>query len=95
VQTLAPLYYASWDSRGEQIDVGMFVGRWSEERDGYRPWPDVGERAIRVIDPVGASFANIQEEGGWRRESWEIISTPPDDKAFKRELSLSNLTKHR
>ena len=40
LQTLAPLYYASWDSRDEQIDVGMHVGRWSEEREGYPRWPD-------------------------------------------------------
>lgn len=94
-QTLAPLYYASWDSRDEQIDVGMFVGRWSEQREGYRPWPDDAARAVRVVDPVGAAFANIAEEGGWRRESWEILSTPPDDKTLKRELSVNNLTKRR
>ena len=92
-QTLAPLYYASWDSRGEQIDVGMFVGRWSEERKDYPRWPDDDKRPIRVIDSVGASFANLSEDGGWRRESWEIVSTPPDDRTLKRLLSVSDLTK--
>ena len=95
VQTLAPLYYASWDVREEQTDVGMHVGRWSEEREGYPRWPDDPERPIRVIDPVGAAFANISEDGGWRRESWEIVSTPPDDRALERMLSVSNLTKRR
>jgi hypothetical protein len=95
VQSLAPLYYASWDSREEQIDVGMHAGRWSEERDVYRRWPGDDGRAIRVIDPVGASYANILEDGGWRRESWEIVSTPPPDRAFKRQLSINNLTKRR
>jgi hypothetical protein len=95
VQTLAPLYYASWDSREEQIDVGMHVGRWSEEREGYRPWPGDRDRAIRVIDPVGASYANILEDGGWRRESWEFVSTPPPDGVFRRSLSVNNLTKRR
>jgi hypothetical protein len=95
VQTLAPLYYASWDSREEQIDVGMHVGRWSEEREDYPRWPDDPERPVRVIDPVGAAFANISEDGGWRRESWEIVSTPPDDRTLKRTLSVNNLTKRR
>jgi hypothetical protein len=94
-QTLAPLYYASWDSRDEAIDVGMFVGRWSEGRQGYRPWPDAPERPVRAIDPVGAAFANVSEDGGWRRESWEIVSTPPSDEVLKRELSVAELTKRR
>lgn len=95
LQTLAPLYYASWDYRDEQIDVGMHVGRWSEERDDYRRWPDDEKRPIRVIDTVGASFANISVDGGWRRESWDILSTPPPEQAFKRALSVSNLTRNR
>ncbi|MBW2267192.1 MAG: DUF1329 domain-containing protein [Deltaproteobacteria bacterium] len=95
LQTLAPLYYASWDHRDELIDVGMHVGRWSEEREGYPAWPDAPERPIRVIDTVGAAFANISVEGGWRRESWEIISTPPPDQEFKRLLSVGNLTRRR
>jgi hypothetical protein len=95
VQTLAPLYYASWDSRDEAIDVGMFVGRWSEGRPGYRPWPDDPERPVRTIDPVGAAFANVAQDGGWRRESWEMVSTPPSDEALKRELSVAELTKRR
>ena len=95
LQTLAPLYYASWDYRDEPIDVGMHAGRWSDEREGYPAWPDDPQRPIRVIDTVGASFANISVDGGWRRESWEIVSTPPPDPAFRRSLSVSNLTKHR
>ena len=92
-QTAMPLYYMSFDSRDERIDVGMFVGRWSEGRSDYRPWPGNPKLPIRVIDSVGESFANIAEDGGWRRESWTIVSTPPDDKTLKRELSVSNLAK--
>jgi len=94
-QTLAPLYYASWDNRDEQIDVGLHVGRWSEGRGDYRRWPTDEELPIRVIDSVGAAYANILEDGGWRRESWEIVSTPPNDKTVKREVSVNNLTKRR
>ena len=94
-QNLAPLYYASWDFRDEPIDVGMFVGRWSEDRENYPRWPDDDEREVRGIDTVGASFANISVDGGWRRESWEMVCTPPKDSAFKRSLSVTNLTKRR
>jgi hypothetical protein len=95
LQTLSPLFYQSWDSRGEPIDVGLFVGRWSETRPDYPRWPDDDEREIRVIDPVGASFANLQEGGGWRRESWTVVSTPPSDRTIKKQVSVSNLTKRR
>ncbi len=95
LQSLAPLYYASWDVRDEQIDVGMHVGRWSEDREDYPAWPDDPKRPIRVIDTVGASFANISVDGGWRRESWNIVATPPEEQIFKRSLSVSNLTRNR
>jgi hypothetical protein len=94
-QTLAPLYYASWDAKGGPIDVGMHVGRWSEGREGYRPWPDDPKRPVRVVDSVGAAWANLDQDGGWRRESWEIVSTPPADGALVRELSVNDLTKQR
>jgi hypothetical protein len=92
-QTAMPLYYISFDSRDERIDVGMFVGRWSETREDYRRWPDAPKQPVRVIDSVGESFANIAEDGGWRRESWTAVSTPPDTKTLKRELSVNNLSK--
>jgi hypothetical protein len=85
----------SFDSRDERIDVGMFVGRWSEDRSDYRRWPGDPKLPVRVIDSVGESFANIAEDGGWRRESWTTVSTPPDDKTLKRELSVNNLGKGR
>jgi hypothetical protein len=44
---------------------------------------------------VGAAFANLSEDGGWRRESWTVVSTPPPDRTVKREISVSNLTKRR
>ncbi len=94
-QTHYPIFYESFDARGEVIDVGMFVGRWSETRPDYPPWPDDPKRPVRVIDPVGASFANVSEGGGWRRESWSVVSTPLSDRKLKRQLSVSNLTRRR
>jgi hypothetical protein len=73
----------------------MYVGRWSEERPDYPRWPDDPERAIRAIDPAGASFAHVDQGGGWRRESWEMVSTPPEDGEVRRMLSVKELTKRR
>jgi hypothetical protein len=95
LQTLAPLYYVSYDAKDEAIDVGLYVGRWSEGREGYPPWPDDPSRPVRVIDPVGAAFANLADIGGWRRESWEMVSTPPSDNQVRRLISVHELTKGR
>ncbi len=95
LQTFQPLYYMSYDDRDEAMDVGLYVGRWSEDREAYLRWPDDPERPVRVIDSVGAAFANLTETGGWRRESWEITSIPPPDRALKRLISVSNLTRGR
>jgi hypothetical protein len=93
LQTLQPLYYLSYDEHGEAVDVGMFVGRFSEDRPDYPKWPDDPSRPVRVIDSVGASFANLGEGGGWRRESWTSVAIPPDDDAMEKLLSVSNLTR--
>ena len=95
MQTLVPLYYLSYDARGEALDFGMYAGRWSEERADYPRWPDDEEREIRIIDTVGATYANLSEFGGWRRESWEIVSTPPSDREVRRLISVSDLSKGR
>lgn len=95
LQTLQPLYYMSWDSRGERVDVGYYVGRFSEDRPDYPKWPDDPDRPMRVIDPVGAAFANLSDGGSWRRESWDVVSAPPEDKVVKRQISVGQLTKRR
>lgn len=95
LQTLEPLYLATFDKKDEMTNVGMYVGRWSEDRKGYPRWPDDPERPVRVIDSVGVSFANLAEDGSWRRESWEVVSTPLSDAAIQRLLSVSQLTKGR
>jgi hypothetical protein len=95
LQTLQPLYVATFDEKGEMTNVGMYAGRWSEDREGYPRWPDDPARAVRVIDSVGAAFANLAEGGSWRRESWANVSTPPADDDVKRLLSVTQLTKRR
>lgn len=95
LQTLAPLYYQSWDKRGEMIDVGLYVGRWSEDRPDYPKWPDDPERPVRVIDPVGAALSNISERVAWRRENWTAHSTPSSSKDERNKISVQGLTKGR
>lgn len=95
LQTLAPLYVATFDRNDEMTDVGMYVWRWSEDRPDYPRWPDDPERPVRVLDSVGVAFANLAEAGSWRRESWDIVSTPPEDQVVKRMISVNELTKGR
>jgi hypothetical protein len=95
LQTQQPLYMATFDSKGEMTNAGYYVGRWSEDREDYPAWPDDPEREIRVLDSVGAAFANLSEAGSWRRESWDNVATPPPDKVVKRMLSVNELTKRR
>jgi hypothetical protein len=92
---LQPLYVATFDEKGEMTNVGMYTGRWSEDREGYPRWPDDPARPVRVIDSVGAAFSNLAERGSWRRESWENVATPPPDDEVKRMLSVAQLTKRR
>ncbi len=95
LQTLQPLYMATYDSKEEMTNVGYYVGRWSDDQEDYPRWPDDPEREIRVLDSVGAAFANLSEAGSWRRESWANVSTPPPDRAVKRMMSVGELTKRR
>ena len=93
LQTLAPLYYQSWDAREEVVDVGVYVGRWSEDRPGYPRWPEDRERPIRVIDPAGAAFSNVSLQVAWRRESWQAVSTPQSKKDERNKMSVMGLTR--
>jgi hypothetical protein len=95
LQTLQPLYYMAYSAKDQPIDVGVFAGRWSEDRPDYPKWPEDPKRPVRVIDSVGAAFANLAEQGSWRRESWDMVSIPPPDDTVKRMVSESNLTKGR
>jgi hypothetical protein len=95
LQTLQPLYMATFDNRGEMTNVGIYAGRWSEDHAEYPRWPDDEDRQIRVLDSVGAAFANLSMNGSWRRESWDNVSTPPPDRTVKRMISTGELTKRR
>ncbi len=93
LQTLQPLYQATFDTKGEMTNVGIFASRWSEDRPEYPRWPDDAAREVRVLDSVGAAFANLAESGSWRRESWDNVSTPPPDEEIQKMISTGQLTK--
>jgi hypothetical protein len=91
LQTMQPLYYSSYDENDERIDVGYFVGRWSEDRDDYPKWIDDPSRPVRVVDSVGAVFINLKLGSSWRRESYEMVSVPEKDSKVRRDISLQSL----
>ncbi len=95
LQTLQPLYYVATDVDGELGTVGLYVGRWSEDRPGYPGWPDDPERPVRVIDPVAAAFTDARLGDGWRREAWELVGTPLPDAKQQKLLSVNELTKRK
>ncbi len=95
LQTLQPLYVATFDANEEMTNVGMYAFRWSEDREDYPRWPDDESRPIRVLDSIGAAYANLSEAGSWRRESWDNVATPPADRTVKRMVSVNQLTKRR
>lgn len=93
LQTLQPLYVATYDSRGELGEVAIYASRWSEDRSDYPRWPGDDARAIRVLDPVASVVTSPTGRTGWRWESWDMVSTPPDEADVRRWLSVSDLTR--
>ena len=88
-QTLQPLFVITKRDRGRLVDVGILVHRFSGDVSGYPPWPG-GEKAF-VFDPVAAVFHHGGDHSGWRREPYDVVSTPVDDGVQRRFLSSSYL----
>ena len=40
LQTLQPLYMATFDAADRMSNVGIYAGRWSEDHADYPRWPD-------------------------------------------------------
>jgi hypothetical protein len=91
LQTLVPLYAVTYGPNGEVAGVEIHAGRWSEDRPDYPRWPGDAARPVRVIDSVAAVYAASHGRGSWRRESWEMVSTPPSDEQLRRMHSLASL----
>jgi hypothetical protein len=84
-QTQQPLYVITQRRGGHLLEVGILLHRFSDDQPGYPAWPD-GERAS-VFDPVAAVFYNAADQSGWRRESYDVVSTPLDEGELRRMTS--------
>lgn len=93
VQTLQPLYWIT--RRGSRlIDVGILLHRFSGDLTSYPSWTD-GTAAL-VFDPVAAMFFDAAEgRSGWRRESFDVVSTPPPPGELGELTSTGSLTRGR
>ncbi len=88
-QTQQPLYWIKKRRNRRLIEVGIPVHRFSGDVWDYPSWPD-GSRAW-VFDPVAAVFHNAEDASGWRRESYDVQSLPPDPSKIGRYVSSDSL----
>jgi hypothetical protein len=88
-QTQQPLYLMTRrrSAQGSQLlEVGILLSRYSGDLTRYPAWP--GGAQARVFDPVGAVFYDTAEGGsGWRRESYDLLSIPPEESELRRLTS--------
>ena len=90
-QTGQPLYYMSERPNRTILDVGIQVHRWSGDRPDYPDWPGIGR--VGVFDPVAAVFLDLANgHSGWRRESYDLVSIPVDDKELRKMAGVDELT---
>ena len=90
-QTQHPLYAVTKGSRGRLLDVGIPVHRFSDDTLNYPGWPS-GDRAS-VFDPVAEVFYRVADDSGWRRESYNVRSTPPEPRLRRRFTSTDFLVR--
>jgi hypothetical protein len=92
-QTQQPLYVVTKARRGRILEVGIPVHRYSDDTLDYPGWPN-GESA-RVFDPVAEVFYRVGDDSGWRRESYDVHSTPADPRLRRRFTSSDYLERGR
>jgi len=92
-QTQQPLYAIARRRGGQVVEVGILAHRYSGDVPGYPSLRDGAE--ARVFDPVAAVFVDTAAGGGWRRESYDLDSTPPPPHELERMLSSSYLERGR
>jgi hypothetical protein len=73
-ETAQPLYWISARRGDPKIGVGIVLQRWSGDLAGYPAWPDGTPAA--VFDPAAAVYFDERDGSGWRRESYDVRSTP-------------------
>jgi hypothetical protein len=90
-QTQQPLYAVTKAERNRILDVGILVHRFSGDTLNYPGWPN-GERAS-VFDPVAEFFYRVVDDSGWRRESYNVRSTPAEPRLQRRFTSTDFLVR--
>jgi len=89
-QTTMPLYRITRTGRRRLLDIQIFVHRFSGDVEGYPEWP--GGQPTLVFDPVAqVSYNAAAGGGGWRRESYDIVSLPFTDDDLVGLLSAASL----
>jgi hypothetical protein len=91
-QTAQPLYVMRRSASGTLREVGILAHRYSGDVPSYPTFPN-GEPA-NVFDPVAASFLGLPS-GSWRRESWDVRSTPIDAAELRALVSTDSLSRGR
>ena len=91
LETLFPLYHVE-DLNGARTVI-QYVGRWSEDRDGYPRLPEAKNSPVRVIDPVAQVMVQASEVV--RVEAWETVAVPDKPRSLQRLVSTGSLAKSR
>lgn len=93
-QTQQPLYRFTRAGKRRLLDIQIYVHRFSGDDAEYPEWP--GGVPAMVFDPVAqVSYSALDNAGGWRRESYDILSLPFDASDTKRMLSAAPLDRGR
>jgi hypothetical protein len=87
-ETAQPLFWIARAKRNKLLDIGVLGYRYSSDREPIPQWPE--GISANVLDPVVATFFDAGHgSGGWRRESYDLVSTPfPPEDIF--ELTTSS-----
>jgi hypothetical protein len=93
-QTQQPLYWITRTGRRRLQEIGILAHRFSGDLAGYPEWP--GGFQASVFEPVAAIFYDaLSGGGGWRRESYDVSSTPFEPGERRGMTSADNLGKGR
>jgi len=89
-QTAQPLFVMRRDASGALREIGVLAHRYSGDVARYPAFPS-GD-AANVFDPVAEAFL-VLPSGGWRRESWDVRSTPLEANELRALISTDSLSR--
>ncbi len=93
-QTQQPLYWVTRTGRRRLLDIGILAHRFTGDVPAYPEWP--GGFPASIFEPVASFYYNaLAGGGGWRRESYDLRSTPFSTAERRQMTSADNLGKGR